>query len=204
MLRKKLVWSRQKELIFIGLILIIVAMVWEVQSQGKKSTAKTTAVPTAADKIVRILDPNKGDVSARLYLWNMAIALIKDRPIFGYGPDTHAIAMEKFNLEYARKFKCSGIIDRAHNNYLDIAIGQGLIGLAAYLSIITTFLVWLIKTMKVEQDSTQKVIYCGIIAAFSGYLLNDCFIFSVVSVSPTFWSLMGLTIAMKRIGISMA
>jgi putative inorganic carbon (HCO3(-)) transporter len=204
LLRKRLVWSKQKELFFIAGIFIVVAVLWEAQSLGKKTATGGTSIPTATDKIVRILDPNKGDVAARLYLWNMAIALIKARPFLGYGPDTHALAMEKFNLEYARTFKYVGIIDRAHNNYLDMAIGQGLLGLAAYLSIITTFLIWLIKTMMVEQDSTQKVIYCGIIAAFSGYLLNDCFIFSVVSVSPTFWSLMGLTIAMKRIGISMA
>ena len=200
LLRKRLVWSMQKELIFIAGIFIVVAMLWEAQSLGKKAAAGGTAIPTATDKIVRILDPNKGDVAARLYLWNMAIALIKARPILGYGPDTHAIAMEKFNLEYARKFKCSGIIDRAHNNYLDTAIGQGLIGLAAYLLIIATFLIWLIKTMRAEQDATQKVIYCGIISAFFGYLLNDCFIFSVVSVSPTFWSLMGITIAMNKLG----
>jgi putative inorganic carbon (HCO3(-)) transporter len=200
LLRKKLVWNRQKELIFIAGIFIVVAMLWEAQSLGKKSATRGPAIPTATDKIVRILDPNKGDVAARLYLWNMAIALIKDRPILGYGPDTHAIAMEKFNLEYARKFKYAGIIDRAHNNYLDTAIGQGLIGLAAYLLIIATFLIWLVKTMMAEQNATQKVIYCGIISAFFGYLLNDCFIFSVVSVSPTFWSLMGITIAMKRIG----
>jgi O-antigen ligase len=202
LLRKKLVWSKQKELFFIAGIFMVVAILWEAQSLGKKSAARGTAIPTATDKIARILDPNKGDVAGRLYLWNMAVALIKNRPILGYGPDTHAIAMKKFNVEYSRKFKYSGIIDRAHNNYFDMAIGQGLMGLAAYLSIISTFLIWLIKTMRVEQDSKQKIIYCGIISAFCGYLLNDCFIFSVVSVSPTFWSLMGLTIAMKRVGNS--
>jgi len=202
MLRKKLAWSRQKELIFIAGIFIVVAMLWESLSLVKKSTTRGTSIPTATEKIARILDPNKSDVAGRLYLWNMAIALIRAHPILGYGPDTHAIAMDRFNLEYARKFKYSGIIDRAHNNYLDMAIGQGLLGLSTYLLIISTFLIWLVKTMVVEQDSTQKIIYCGIIAAFSGYLLNDFFIFSVVSVSPTFWSLMGLTIAMKRIGIS--
>jgi len=200
LLRKKLVWNRQKELIFIAGVFIVVAILWETQSLCKKSSARSSSIPTATDKIARILDPTKGDVAGRLYLWNVAIALIKARPVLGYGPDTHAIAMEKFNLEYARKFKCSGVIDRAHNNYLDMAIGQGLLGLAAYLSVISTFLIWLVKTMRVEQDSTQKIIYCGIMAAVCGYLLNDCFIFSVVSVSPTFWSLMGLTIAMNKLG----
>jgi hypothetical protein len=92
-----------------------------------------------------------------------------------------------------------GIIDRSHNNYLDMAIAQGLLGLSAYLWIMITFLIWLIKTLTAEQDMTRTIWYCGIIASVAGYLLNDMFIFSVVSVSPTFWSLLGLTIAMKRL-----
>ena len=92
-----------------------------------------------------------------------------------------------------------GIIDRSHNNYLDMAIAQGLLGLSAYLWIMITFLIWLIKTLSAEQDMTRRIWYCGVIASVAGYLLNDMFIFSVVSVSPTFWSLLGLTIAMKRL-----
>jgi hypothetical protein len=83
-----------------------------------------------------------------------------------------------------------------------MAIGQGLFGLAAYMSIIITFLVWLKKTINQERDIPKRIMFCGIFSAFCGYLVNDFFIFSVVSVSPTFWSLMGLTIAMKRIGSS--
>jgi hypothetical protein len=39
----------------------------------------------------------------------------------------------------------------------------------------------------------------GILAGFCGYIINDLFIFSVVSVSPTFWSLMGLTLAAGKL-----
>jgi len=198
LLRKKIAWSKQKELFIIAGILIAVAMSWEAQSLLKKPVADGKVTPTVISKIVSIFDPGKGDVSARLYLWSMATALIKERPLLGYGPDTHAIAMGKFNLEYAGRFKCSGLIDRAHNNYLDMAIGQGLAGLGCYLSIIVTFLVLLVKAMKRERNPARKIIYCGFIAACFGYLLNDCFIFSVVSVSPAFWAFMGIVISLNR------
>ena len=119
--------------------------------------------------------------------------------MLGYGLDTHQLAFWKFNLDYSRRFKVFGVIDRSHNHYLDIAIAQGLLGLSAYLLIMIGFLIWLIKTLSAERNMTHVVLYCGVIASVVGYLLNDMFIFSVVSVSPTFWSLLGLTIAMKRL-----
>jgi putative inorganic carbon (HCO3(-)) transporter len=133
-----------------------------------------------------------------MYLWEKALELIKERPFLGYGLDTHELAFRKFNLEYSQKFNMFGVIDRSHNNYLDMAIAQGLLGLSTYLSIVITFMVWLINTMKTEQTKARQIWYCGILSAVAGYLLNDIFIFSIVSVSPTFWALMGITIAMKK------
>jgi len=88
--------------------------------------------------------------------------IIKERPIFGYGPDTHVKVMRSFNLEYSRKFNNYVVIDRAHNNYLDIAVGQGLFGLGAYLSIIVTFMAWLWKTIKMERERSLKILLCCI------------------------------------------
>lgn len=168
------------------------------------------------DNIHSAFDLKKGaGVATRLFLWEKAIAIIKERPLVGFGPDTNGIAMQNYNLEYCMKFNdwekhIEGgkeiikfynwtVIDRAHNNYLDITIGQGLIGLAAYMSIIITFLVWLWRTVKSEDDFFKRIIFCGIFASFCGCLVNDFFVFSIVSVSPTFWSLMGLTLAMRNI-----
>ncbi len=118
--------------------------------------------------------------------------------MFGYGPDTHAIPLRAFNLEYARRFNDWTIIDRAHNNYLDIALAQGLAGLTAYLALLATMLALLVRNMRTACDERRRVLYAGVLAAFGGYLINDVFIFSVVSVSPTFWALMGLVGAFDR------
>jgi putative inorganic carbon (HCO3(-)) transporter len=137
--------------------------------------------------------------ATRLFLWKNVVGLILEKPVFGYGPDTHAKVMRAVNREHNQKFNTDSIIDRAHNNYLDIAIGRGLFGLGAYLSVVVVFMVWLWKTMKREMERSRKILFCCIFSAFLGYLINDLFIFSVVSVSPTFWSLMGVTLMMKNI-----
>ncbi len=57
------------------------------------------------------------------------------------------------------------------------------------------------KANEEERERFRKILFCCIFSAFFGYLINDLFIFSVVSVSPTFWSLIGATLAIKNIPI---
>jgi len=199
LLQKKIVWSRQKELLAIGVALVCMLALWQIQSSIKKQSVSGKPTPTVTSRIAKTFDLQKGGINGRMYLWGKALELIKERPLLGYGLDTHELAFRKFNLDYSRRFNVFGVIDRSHNNYLDMAIAQGLLGLSAYLWIMITFLILLIKTLTAEPDMTRTIWYCGVIASVAGYLLNDMFIFSVVSVSPTFWSLLGLTIAMKRL-----
>ena len=74
--------------------------------------------------------------------------LILERPWFGYGLETFILVFKKFNQEYTEIFHDRVLIDRAHNNYLDIAFSMGLTGLAAYLAILASFLMYVWQTYK--------------------------------------------------------
>ncbi len=139
--------------------------------------------------------------STRFFMWEKAIDHIAMRPLLGYGPDTHVLIMQQYNLEYNRRFNCKVILDRVHNNYLDVALAQGIFGLLAYCGILVSFLMWLWRELKREGNAETRIFLCAIFSGYCGYLVNDFFSFSVVSVSPTFWSLMGLTIALQHIGM---
>jgi len=195
----KLVSNKAKKIFVV--IVIVFSTVFCAGLYFAEENAKNNSsfFPMLKYKIRSSFDFEEGmGVATRLFVWKKVVGLIKTKPVFGYGPDTNAKVMRKFNLEYSKKFNNYVIIDRAHNNYLDIAIGRGLFGLGTYLSVIAVFMVWLWKTMKREMERSRKIIYCCIFSAFFGYLINDLFIFSVVSVSPTFWSLMGLTFVLNR------
>lgn len=139
------------------------------------------------------------EASTRLYMWGKTIDCITRRPWFGFGPDTQVLVFRQFNLEYNRRFNERVILDRAHNNYLDVALSQGLFGLFAYCGILISFLVMLWKTLKRKPYVKDRIFLCAIFSGYCGYLANDFFSFSVVSVSLTFWSLMGLTVSMCRL-----
>ncbi|TNF54428.1 O-antigen ligase family protein, partial [bacterium] len=135
----------------------------------------------------------------RLYVWKRALFLIKERPWFGYGLETFPIAFQQFNKDYTKRFNDYIVVDRAHNNYIDTAFALGIIGLGTYCAVILAFLAYLYRLVKQTENSVRQLFYTGIFSGFCGYLINDLFIFSVVSVSPTFWSLMGLTVAAGRV-----
>lgn len=141
----------------------------------------------------------EGEGSAtRLFIWGKAAPLILERPWFGHGPDTHEKVYKELNFEYFKRFKSEGNLDRAHNNYIDLSIAQGLFGLFAYCGVMASFLLWLWRTLKSERDNRLRMLFCAIFSGYAGYMVNDFFSFSVVSVSPTFWALIGLTISLKR------
>jgi O-antigen ligase len=152
------------------------------------------------DRLLSSFDMARGKgVATRLFVWKRALKRAAQRPLIGYGPDTHVVLMGTFNREYIQSFNEKVIIDRAHNNYIDILLAQGMVGLAAYLSVLITLFIVMIKSMRRASRRSHKIIYCGFISLFLGYCINDFFIFSVVSVSPTFWSLMGVACALGRV-----
>jgi O-antigen ligase len=196
---RKLASNKTKKIFAVSVILFFTVFCAGVYFAEDNEKDRSSFFPMMKYKIRSSFDFEKGMGSAtRLFLWENAVGLILEKPVFGYGPDTHVKVMRKVNFEYWGKFKDMVIIDRVHNNYLDIAIGQGLFGFATYLSVIAVFMVWLWKTMKRECQISKKTLLCCIFAAFFGYLINDLFIFSVVAVSPTFWSLIGLTFVLNR------
>jgi len=202
--KNSLLIGRGKRLIMCGLILFLIAIFFNIYSPGHSAKRVTSRKQKATGEIVKrtisTFEIKKGrGVATRLYVWEKALHLIKEKPWFGYGLETFEIAFKKYHMEYMRIFNDRVSIDRAHNNYIDTAFSLGVIGLGAYLSVIVIFLFHLFNLLKRADDNFHKLLYVGIISGYCGYLINDLFIFSVVSVSPSFWCLMGLTIAKGRL-----
>ena len=196
--------GKGRRLVLIAISLVFIVCLFNTYSPAR---VKRTSTPSpnqtrgeVIQKAVKSLDIEKGrGVATRLYVWDKTVRLIRESPWFGYGLETFMLVFKKYNQEYTEIFHDRVIIDRAHNNYLDIAFTMGLPGLAAYLGLLLSYLVYVWRLFMGLQDRSHKMLTLGILAGFCGYLINDLFIFSVVSVSPTFWSLMGLTLAAGKL-----
>jgi hypothetical protein len=70
---------------------------------------------------------NSDPYSLRLTLWARVVPMIQARPLFGWGEDTMGLVFGG----YAHGYLPGLTFDRAHSQLLDLAVAQGLVGVAA-------------------------------------------------------------------------
>ena len=116
--------------------------------------------------------------SSRWKLWVTALDFIKNRPIFGYGPDSLGKPYEELNIK----------IDRPHNEYLQFAASLGIPALIFYLSAL--FLVFKRAFKNRKNISTNTIIaLCSVLA----YLVSAFFGNTMFYTSPYFFILLAIS-----------
>lgn len=122
--------------------------------------------------------------TGRGVVWKNCITFIRETPIIGSGPGTFAARHEPFNT--------TQFFDFAHNDFLEIGVCQGLVGLALYVAFLVSLAV---RTLRVAPRCPQLVIFGS---AAVGYLVYTFFVFSIGIVSPLFWVMAGIMDKMVR------
>ncbi|WP_160675206.1 O-antigen ligase family protein [Clostridium sp. C8-1-8] len=131
--------------------------------------------------------------SSRMYIWKRGITFIPEHPMFGSGPDTFGIVfLQKYSdeLEYMQNIT-GGIVDKAHNEYLQLTVTSGIPALLIYLALVAFICLKLIKRIS-RAEETYQILYLGLLMAIIGYLVQAFFNISVVSVAPVFWAMLGI------------
>ena len=125
--------------------------------------------------------------SGRIYIWRNALAAVPNAPIIGTGPDTfeQAVFPDETHIFMGARF------DTAHNEYIQILLSQGILGLLAYLTfLVGVFLCAIKKTFK-------NPMIMAVTATFFGYLVQAFFNISTPIISMALWVLAGM-MANKR------
>jgi len=126
--------------------------------------------------------------NGRILIWRNVWALVRERPLFGGGPDTLYARMAEHVYRW-NNYALGGVVsvstDVAHNEYLNILVCQGLFALAAYLSALgCSAALWL------RRSDRPAVLVCG--GAVLGYGIQAFFGFSMCLTAPLFWICLAL------------
>ncbi|AFM02117.1 cell wall-binding protein [Desulfitobacterium dehalogenans ATCC 51507] len=140
--------------------------------------------------------------SSRGYIWSRSLPLLKNTLFLGYGPDTFAIVFPQHDIlgkMYAYHGDMWQIVDKPHNQYLQIAINTGIISLLAFLFIVVYYLYQSFR-LYVSNPFRDFLSQAGVAVfiAIVGYLGAAFFNDSVVSVAPVFWCLLGLGVSINH------
>lgn len=146
-----------------------------------------TVVATPAKVAGRIAESvalESGSTASRVYIWSRTVDLVRARPLLGWGLET---LREIFPYERGSLVRHFGprpvIIDRAHNDLLQMAVSIGLPGAAAYLAFwILTLLSGVFTRNREAGDA--RILASGCLAAVAAYLVQAQFSFSSVAVTP--------------------
>ncbi|HYA41466.1 MAG TPA: O-antigen ligase family protein [Syntrophobacteraceae bacterium] len=77
-------------------------------------------------------------VAGRFYIWRIAEAHIAEVPLAGYGPGAFPLQFVQWETDYIQKNgknadrSLSGFQDHAHNDYMEIFVDYGILGLLAF------------------------------------------------------------------------
>lgn len=147
---------------------------------------RSRSIFEGAVSVIRNEDAERAG-AGRIFVWRRVVLLIKDRPLTGYGIENlRRPFAERFGEEVIAVFGRMLHFDKAHNEYLHIAVTTGIPSLIVYLALVTQVLHS--GFAKVQKNE----VYCPFVASVLGYLIQAFFNISVVSVAYVFWVFLGV------------
>jgi len=142
--------------------------------------------------------------SGRGYIWSRSIPLLWERPLLGSGPDTYALVFPQHDIIGKLQFlgNPSIIVDKPHNLLLQTGINTGIISLLAMIFIfgwymITTF-ISVLKGQSAQEKDWMFGLRIGFLAGICGFIVASLNTDSTVSISPVFWLVLGMGVALQR------
>lgn len=172
-------------LIFFVLSFIII-LIFNFQTEGELFN-RFLSITNDAKTLLTNGEDSDYTGANRGFIWKRVVELIKNRPMFGYGIENLGIAFEKYyQKDMIELWGQIRDVDRAHNEYLHIAVTSGVPSLIAYLS----FVALIIKNglLRLRHDKYMLFLLSSVI----GYLAAAFFNISVVSVVYIYWIFLGL------------
>ena len=117
--------------------------------------------------------------SGRLTIWKNTLKIVPKYFWFGAGIDNVG--------RVYRAEKSFGLVDKVHNEYLEILVTQGIFTL-------TTYLIFLLVLFVNGMKSKNKLSWV-LLVSFVGYAIQAFLNISVITVAPIFYIIMGLFVA---------
>jgi tetratricopeptide (TPR) repeat protein len=132
----------------------------------------------------------------RVFQYITGLNIIRDYPVLGIGPDTLGLIYPQYLAKvYKEKEEYGGFQNqnRIHNDFLDVTVSRGLLGLGVYLWFIFAYsrMVW--KGYK-KAKGLDKILIIGICSSCLGYFIQNQFSFGHIPIITLFWFLIGMSV----------
>ncbi len=147
-------------------------------------------------KIMQLRDPSGRQ---RVLLWRVGLDLFQERPVLGLGYGTYAIySLERLSRVWYRDLRRSPrkmlVPSYAHNEYLQVLAGTGVVGGAIFLLLLVTMYGAALRVSLRHTDEGWRRIGMGIAVAATAFLFQNFFgvTFRQTGAVTFFWLWLGV------------
>ncbi len=111
-------------------------------------------------------------IDVRPLIWKGTVSMIAARPLLGHGLGAYVAVYPQYRLpQYFLRPKSTNVTDHAHNELLEVAAEQGLVGLAATLWL-WGMAVWCGLRASRQSDGSERRATLGLLAAMLVFMLH--------------------------------
>ncbi len=189
-------------IIHLGMLLLILT----TNNPARDFLKNSVLQPSSFSPQPSALSPTKSEFGGtesgdiRKIVWNGAAELVKQRPFFGFGPETFGLTYWQVRPKEANlTSEWNFLYNKAHNEWLNLAANTGLFGLGSHLLLLGWFSVWVLKGL-VRQLADQALLNYAILAALLGLEAVNFFGFSTVTTETYRYLFMGLVVGFATKG----
>lgn len=132
--------------------------------------------------------------SGRVAMWQSSIKMIQVHPFLGSGLNNFYLLFPKFQVSKFNEVLPNRRPMQVHNDYIQLAVEVGILGLAAFLWILVRYMKYGMSIIKSNRDKwLTSGLVCGIIAL----LIHSLTDFGLQMPTPAMmmWAFMGITVA---------
>ena len=139
-------------------------------------------------------------LSGRGYIWGRTIPLLSGTVLWGSGPDTFIMKFPQ--TDYVMKANTSlsmyqQLPTKAHSMYLQSALQTGVLSVICLLIFFLHYMVTALRNRNTETNKEKSIFRTGILLSVMGFLIMGLTNDSNLAVSPMFWCILGMGIAME-------
>lgn len=181
--RKLFILSLSAALLIIGAFLFL--------SFNRPVAIKSDDTLTLGQRVASLANAYQGSSMIRIYYYQAAAEIIRSAPLIGHGPDSQPLYFYKYyQPDYAVYEMINRYPDRSHNEFLDILITTGFLGLSAWLCL---FYFVLRKAREyISGKVKEKFLVKLIIFSLSSFMISIMFGFFNITTAVYFWFLVAL------------
>ncbi|MBA7530385.1 hypothetical protein ES705_22588 [subsurface metagenome] len=145
----------------------------------------------------------------RAAIWGFSTLMVRDHLFLGSGLGTFEYNTLKYQAKFFdqgqnRTIYPYGVAGKAHNEYLQLGVELGIVGLGMFLWLIISYFNYGVKKLKDIKNKYKQGIIIGLMGGIVAFLVDGLFWFPLRLPTNTamFWLILGLTIVTIEVEVN--